>query len=378
MNITFYSNRLDMRISRLALAAKEAGIALQLIVSDSAEPWQLSVPSPFSSVITYTQTTPLHVLMQHMHNFGTDLIHAFANYSANAHLSALSHQCPLPIVGDAYDMLNSQYASKAMPESFPTQLLLEQQWLAQIDGLCLRSRYAKLLQKAGCYHVGKQVIFMPEPCEPSLARARKKFSRHGGTHILFMLDYTLAKGIAGYFIDILRACQDFDIYWHILEWPEIKVPEKFKEYFAKKFPNVVYHDYMKTEQYMELMSRVDIATQNLDFHFHALIGSYMQYRLDAAPYFFSNKINETIECDSIYMIPDYFRAQAEYAQKGRRGISVGPGELVNKDFWRTLSQRVSEIHTEPQNFSKISTQYQGQRLRRFYEKVITGHAARTK
>lgn len=372
MKITFFITRLDMRVLRMALAAKEAGIVLQLFSFNKVEPLLVPVPQPFSDIVYYENAQGIQKLIGKATDFGSELVHAFASCNTNANLVHLCHYCKLPIVGDAYDMMNVQYVQNIYNTGLMNNIATERQWLDKVDALCLRSRYVKLLKSAQLYHVGKNVMYLPEPYEPRLAVDRVKLSsKSGGTHILFMIDHSLADGDAHYFVKMIRSAQEANIYFHILEWPSIKVPARLKDYFEKKFPNIFIHEFMDFNKYIELVARMDIITQNTDFY--ACLnknGAYGTYRLDAAPYFFANKVNEALECNALYMVPEFFKAQGDYALKGGRGLVFGQCDLTNEAFWKGLAERVPAMTQKPVTGHHISTGYQGKRLLRFYEKVI--------
>ena len=371
MRVTFYSSRLDMRISRVALAAKAAGVALQLIVPKGIFNWNLPCPSPFDEVACFDGCEgDYKELFALIHRFNSDLAHLFVSHYANRHALALVAAPPVPIVGDAYDLMHAQYRREGRDKSFFQELVAEQFWLRRVHGLCLRSKYVKLLKEEDNYCCGKQVLLFPEPLISSFMRSKTKLSSYDGrVHVLSIVDHSLAGGETAHFERILKAALSSDVVFHVLQWPYVCISRELQCYLKRRFGNIFFYEYMDFTRYTNFMAKMDLVIQNTDFYKTDSTALYLVYRQEACPFFFSNKINEVIENNSVYGIPAVFASQYRYAAKARRGLAFARGELESPSFWIELPGRLREMYAVSPVVNRLNERYQGARLRRFYEKV---------
>ena len=357
MKVTFVSGLIDMRVIRLAAAAQSCGIDVQLIGRD--EHWAKGMLDDkyFSEVHVYSDLgAAWPEVLARMEHFGSELVHCHMQWPYNHLCWWLLRTCKLPIVGDAYDMVNVQYEMDH-PRTVnwaPRQRNREKLWLRRVDGICFRSPYLKYLESEGIVPKEScQTILMPEPLLSEVYEAAPDPVVREINHISMM-------------------------YWN----------EDHSEDLAELAPycagieNLRFHAIVRDKNYPvappSYLTMHDLMPKHVYNRFLDLIDAYVIFpsalrpgrcRTDTMCDFFGNRLPEVLERKKLIILPRW-RTYIKDLYPEDSLILFDHEESLTREFWESLPARIAEkkqAKADMHPFLEIET---GKKLHEFYRNVI--------
>lgn len=352
LRVTFVAGMCDMRVMRLAAAAQSAGVKVQLVVLHSNRD-DMFCPQYFEQVV-WIDAWPqdLEKTLQAIQDFGSHLVHCHMQLNFNQGAMWLLASCPLPIIGDAYDMVNVQY-NPDYPDScewYPIQSELEKIWYRSVEGVCFRSPYRASMKKRRIeMRASAPYIHLPEPLVKASCTSQKSFKQ---------TSYNI-----------------FLPYWRRETDEDFKRLEKF----IKNFPcelfvidyldnpshlSAEYHPVapMKYAEYKKFLDKIDIVLMLPTTHVKNdfLITEEIKGN-------HGNKYTEFFEKNILLLEPEYYKYICNYYCKTNLLISYNADEIFTESFWGAVLKKKERLNIVDNIDTRYFEEFQGQRLSVFYE-----------
>lgn len=367
MRLTFFAGADNLRVLRLALTAKAAGCNVQVIIQSSVA---LEAYDCFDSVVYFTNIfTDLQRITEEIDNFNTDCVHAVIQMHVNLLLVALLLAVDVPVIGDAYDMVNIQYKDSAVTH-LPHEKRLERLWLTDIAGLCMRAPYLGLIKKAGLKIGRIPAATVYDPLIPEWCNFPQKLRDSDGKfHIMVFGFYRNPAQDTESIEQLLPYLAACNVHVHVIIICNANnILATLHKKFLQKYDCITYHDKMSYPDYTKLLGSMDMLLECHNTPYCPI--EAMGYTPNSTPFHFPNKNCDCIENNVLRYVPECMKYSKWLCRKADIGVENSDIEIFNTQFWKNIvyRQHISpNIHL--QNVTKMASNTRG-RLLNLYSKVI--------
>lgn len=365
--ITFFSGADNPRILRLAQTAKAAGCIVQIIIQSSAP---LEGYDDFDSIIHFDNIfTDLKRITEEIDNFDADCVHAVIQMHVNLLLVALLLVTKVPVIGDAYDMVNIQYKDSAVTH-LPYEKRLERLWLASVSGLCMRAPYLGLIKKAGIKMGRIPAATVYDPLIPERCRFPQKLRETDGKiHIMTFGFFRKPEEDTESIQQLLPYLASCNVQVHIIMTrnSDNSIGMMHKEYL-QNYDCITYHDKLPYAAYIQLLGSMDMLMECQNTLYCPI--ERMGYTANTVPFHFPNKNCDCIENDVIRYVPECMLFSKWLCRKAGIAVDNKDTEIYSEKFWKNIVHSPKKTKQEYlQNIVKMAA-YTQKKLIKIYNKVI--------
>jgi hypothetical protein len=361
LRVTFVAGVGDMRVIRLAAAAQSAGIKTQLIIRQTTPFRDDMVHTEFFERVVWLDnwSWPWEVdsFQKNILEFNTDIIHCCMQLDANALAVYLLAICPLPLVGDAYDMVNVQYTphDNFTKSWYPTQSALEQIWYRNVDGICFRSPYFsimkryRILPKNNC-----KITIVPEP----LLSINNYYKTSTDSKNILLSPFT--DNIEQEIELIGDALKGTNINCYVIPI-DITKNIKFNERFTiiGQMTYRKYCDFLNTiDAYIQLPRKLSL--------YHPRVKKENAYLI------WRNNWCDVIERGKHLFIPECYKFVFNYFKETQLVHFFGSDDPISNEFWNKKINNILQCQNIP-DLSKYNYLTYGKKLEKFYMSILTKH-----
>lgn len=363
MHITFLSSRIDMRIMRLAYAAKAVDIKLHLCVQDCTVSPGMFELNVFDKISLYTNLySQINHILQEVYDFESALIHCFVSVEYNQDAVLLVKRCGIPVIGDAYDMINTQYTPECHEYAkwpTPQQAALEKYWVERVDGICFRSPYLRFLKEKQINP--KDDCIFAHIAEPVISKKYNNFCKKvDRNNFSIYLGYWF-DAFSDEFNSIEKYCIPTSYNFYALPYPvfvnKLSPPE-----YVKLYQNMPYTIYIKFIKKFDMTILTPFKEKDQDCLYPGM-----------TRYIFSNSVVDLIETGKAVFIPKWRLYMRSLFSKLNRVIFFDPEEIYTHKFWTELPGRVQSVLEKPEDISSVDENSAGARMKKFYIEVLRHH-----
>jgi hypothetical protein len=357
LKVTFVAGCGDMRVTRIAAAAKAAGMKVQLIVRRKNILCDSMIDERYFDNIVWIDMWPqeLGKTITAIEEFGSHIVHCHMWLTCNNIALWLLCSCSTPVVCDAYDMVNIQYKiCEKTKHWLPTQRSLEKIWLQSADGICFRAIYKRILHsgdiqfKNGCRFLNfAEPLILDDKMIPMHDTKRMK--------ILSMYNHPSCEQ------DLRR----LDGSQCGLEFVVIRCWATLHSYVPpgmQTYEPLAYADYTSVINecvgYLELPSSLEAIPD--------------RYNKDNLKYFRANRHADCLERGLVLFLPKYWEYPFMYYKGSNRAFTYSPGEICSGNFSRILAERLHAASRVPAKLTPYGEHRQGVRLKNFYRRLAAG------
>ncbi len=360
LRVTFFASLGDMRVMRLAAAAKAAGIHVQLVVCHfNQQRDDMIDPSTYDKVV-WVDSIPgdLSVVLDAIHDFDSHLVHCFMQCTANHCGVWLLAACDLPMVGDAYDMVNVQYALETSTgeNRLAVNSEWEKIWLANCEGVCFRSPYKKYLQKGGVVSCKwENAIHLPEPVITKCNKQKKP------TKTANILIWYYEEPSRNFFskLESLGIFRIPDVFFYTIDCSGTADHER-------KIDNLTIYPTLSYNEWVTLLSLCDAyVVPDWQEVLNPLV-----YRQVPRYDHFGNRYPEALENDCCLILSENYRYCKNLYKTTNRTLVISPKDFFSRVFWEGLPQKLQLIRRQPANFASVNHEYAGNKLSAFYKNIL--------
>lgn len=367
LRISFFAGADNQRILRLALTAKTAGYSVQVIIQTSTP---LEAYAEFDSVIYFESIfVDMQRIAEAIESFDADCVHAVIQMHVNLLLVALLLTVKVPVIGDAYDMVNVQYQDFVLAH-LPYEKRLERLWLEDIDGLCMRAPYLGLMKKAGIRPKRIPVATVYDPLIPERCHFPQKLRESDGKFHIMVLGFHRAPAEDTESIEqllpYLVSC-NVQVHMLIVRNPDNIISTLHKQYL-QKYNCITYHDKMPYPAYMQLLGSMDMLMECQNALNCPI--EVMGYTPSSVPFHFPNKNCDCIENNVIRYIPECMTYSKWFCNRAGIGVKNSDIEVYTTHFWKNIIHNKS-IDREQYKKNIIDIcEYTNNRLLNLYKKSL--------
>jgi hypothetical protein len=347
----------DMRVMRLAAAAQSAGIKTQLIIRKTTSYRDDMVRREFFDRVVWLEKWSwpweIDTFQKSITEFGTDIVHCCLQLNTNALAAHLLATCPLPLVGDAYDMVTVQYHPQHdfAKKWYASQSVLEQLWYKNADGICFRSPYFGIMKH---YNILPQknckITIIPEPLlEVACSRENNSVKN--------ILLSPFSDNIEKELEMISEALNDTGINCYIIPMgitKNIKLDKRFT--IIEQMPYKQYGHFLNTiDAYIQLPRSLLIYPARVKKE-----NAYLIWR---------NNWSDVIERGVHLFVPEFFQYVFGYFRKTEIVHYFGKDELISHKFWSKRLIKILNCQNKP-DLSRYNYINCGRKLKKFYESIV--------
>lgn len=359
LRVTFVAGVGDMRVVRLAAAAQSVGIKVQLVIRRTPPHRDEMVDghSQYFENIVWFEHWPgdLDKCLEAIHAFGSHLVHCHMQLDFNQAGVWLLAACDLPIVGDAYDMVNVQ-ANLEHPDvkklALP-QVAWEKVWYQNAEGICFRSPYRKYMERKGIFfRKDAHFVHAPEPVVTERLFAGNK--EDVVCNIMLFYWYAGSKT----FFNRIKKCilsdnlKLFTINLQCIDGLPASV---------SSLPVCPYIEWIGWLQRSDAYVLVPVNDELSD------VPRYTNIPIQDS---FANRVIDVLENGAILVLPDDWRYKKNLLKKTSRVLVISAEDLSKSEFWASLPEKIAKLREKPYDFSHCNEVYIGQKLFKFYSRIL--------
>lgn len=361
IRVTFISGRGDLRVMRLAAAAKSAGIQTQLIIRTTGKQHNDLVDESLFEKVLWFGALPydLPEIIKAIDNFGSHLVHCHMELDFNQAGVWLLTACDLPFVGDAYDMVNAQY----IPEHdwnknwYPAQSKWEKVWYENAEGICFRSPYRKHMERRGIFFRKDALYTLTQ--EPILSSCINERSPEVNKPCKVLLEF-FGDHTEKWFQRFEQCSLDTSNF----EFSTIQygpIDDLPKPTFC------TIHPFLPHKDWLQLIRSTDVF---INVPFESFPGVRPSIVQDVRKDLSSNHYIECLEAGMILVLPKEYTFPYNYNRKTNRVIRCDGNEFESSEFWKSLPGRISKLRSKKADFSYCNEIAIGRKLYNFYVRIL--------
>lgn len=360
LRVTFFASLGDMRVMRLAAAAKAVGIHVQLVICHfNQQRDDMIIPDYFDKVV-WINSVPgdLPIALAAIREFGSHLVHCFMQCTANHCGVWLLASCDLPIVGDAYDMVNVQYNPEIEREErwFSKNSIWEKIWYENCEGVCFRSPYKKFLQRGNfSSRKSTQMMHLPEPMI-DCCKMQNRISEQ-----IKVLIWYYEEPSRKFFskLESLGIFRLDNILFYTIDCTGGVVQER-------KIDNLTICPTLPYKEWIALLSACDayVVPDWCD------ILDPLKYIQSARYDHFGNRYPEALENDCFLILSENYRYCKSLYKTTNRALAIKYDEFFSCAFWKNLPQQLKALKQCPADFSRVNVTSASQKIYKFYKSIL--------